>query len=639
MKKLILCAALAVACGKEKLAVTVERAECENLNPLHCMMPWPSSRYLVADEGTITKRRMRIPAAAMPKNQWDEQIDSAPYERFDGFSPMTSMITVFDGELDTSNLPGEDKIEQSVLASSPTILLDAETGKLVGHFSEINEWDGTDFAKAAFYVRPAQRLEENRHYIVAIRDLKKKDGTAVAPSDYFRALRDDLETELPELEARRASFEELFAKLAAAGIERSTLIQAWDFHTASGETAWRDLVAMRDDALARVGAEGLGCTVNKVEEDFGDRHTYRRVTGTFTVPLYLENDKPGARILRDADGRPKHNGTAEAPFYLTIPWSVKNRIEAGGAGARLLTYGHGLMGSGNELNSSFGRRFLHDYEIVGVATDWWGMASPDTNNVANALGELGKFPTVAERLTQGVLNTLLVTRSFAGACARLPVMQIAGRSVIDPSERYYLGISQGSIMGTTVSALSTDIERFILNVGGISYPTMIIRSVDFPDYNRVIQAWYKQKLDTDLMMVMIASFWDLAEPASYAPHILRGTLPGSPAKKVLYTIGRYDAEVPNVASDIAARTMGLPYLEPSVYVPWNLPKVSAPAESAYVIYDVGAGPVPLGSKAAAEDNVAHSGVRQNAAAQRQMDAFMRKDGRVQHFCSGPCDPD
>ena len=34
-----------------------------------------------------------------------------------------------------------------------------------------------------------------------------------------------------------------------------------------------------------------------------------------------------------------------------------------------------------------------------------------------------------------------------------------------------------------------------------------------------------------------------------------------------------------------------------------------------------------------------SGVRQLDAAQRQIDAFLRPDGRIEQFCDGPCDPE
>jgi len=626
------------ACS-ETIELPTTRAECENINPSHCLMPWPSSRYLVDDASTATKKRIELPQAAMPSNRWEDPVQAAPYNRFDGFSPMTSMVTVFEGELDTNDLPAENNLPKSLTDESSTILIDAETKERVAHFSEINEWEGTNFEKAAFYIRPATRLKEGHRYVVAIRNLKTKSGKAIVPSDYFRALRDDIESNSDELEARREHFETIFGIISDAKIERENLIQAWDFETASGQSARSDIVTMRDDAMEKIGTQGLGCTITEVEEDPNHQTIFRRIRGTFTVPLYLENDQPGARLFRDADGKPVQNGTAEARFQMIIPKSVKARIENGMSGARLLTYGHGLMGSYNEVGSSFQRAFFEKYEIVGLATDWWGMYKDDVNTVASALGQLGDFPNISERLTQGVINNLVMTRTIAGACAQKAEFQVDGKTVFDPNEKYFLGISQGSIMGTTVAGLSQDINKFILNVGGISYPIMIIRSVDFPDYNKVIQAWYTDKLDTDLLMVMVASHWDIAEPASFAAHLIKNPLANTPAKQILYTTGRYDAQVPNIASDIAARTIGLKVMTPSVYDVWGLETTTGPEDSAYVIYDVGADPVPIGSLAADEDNVAHEAVRRAEKAQLQMDAFMRPDGKVQNFCDGPCDPD
>ncbi len=38
-------------------------------------------------------------------------------------------------------------------------------------------------------------------------------------------------------------------------------------------------------------------------------------------------------------------------------------------------------------------------------------------------------------------------------------------------------------------------------------------------------------------------------------------------------------------------------------------------------------------------NVVHGGVRINAAALRQMEAFMKPNGVITHTCDGPCDPE
>jgi len=247
---------------------------------------------------------------------------------------------------------------------------------------------------------------------------------------------------------------------------------------------------------------------------------------------------------------------------------------------------------------------------------------------------------VTERLLQGIVNTLVLTRTFAGVCSDIPELRIGRRDALDPADRYFIGISQGSILGTTTASLSLDIERFVLNVGGISFPTMMRRSTNFTVFEVIFTLGYDDKRTRDLIAVMSASLWDAAEPATYASHLLADPLPGTLPfpKRILYQIGRDDAQVPNVASDMAARTIGLPLLSPSAYEPWNVPSAAPPLDSAYVVYDVHAEPQPLGS-VPYHDTETHETVRRLDAVQMQMDAFMQPDGQVQSFCDGPCDPE
>jgi hypothetical protein len=108
-------------------------------------------------------------------------------------------------------------------------------------------------------------------------------------------------------------------------------------------------------------------------------------------------------------------------------------------------------------------------------------------------------------------------------------------------------------------------------------------------------------------------------------------------KQILYQVSRYDAEVHNSMADIAARTMGIPYLASSVYDPWNLEEVPGPADSAYVIYHLhDVEPIPYGSEPPAEDNSAHGDLRYTDEMLDQMDMFLRPDGQVVDTCSGDC---
>jgi hypothetical protein len=187
--------------------------------------------------------------------------------------------------------------------------------------------------------------------------------------------------------------------------------------------------------------------------------------------------------------------------------------------------------------------------------------------------------------------------------------------------------------------MTPDIDRFALQVGGIAFPLITKRSVNFHAYRIFFGAGYPSAIEQDLLLVMSQSYWDVVEAATYAPHLVTDPLPGSRAKRVLYQVGLHDAQVPNIASDIAARTMGLSHLGPAPYVPWDIESGEGPLDSAYVIFDMGVEPLPAGCVAADRDNAVHEGLRRLASVQAQLAEFFRPDGRVQVVCDGVCDPD
>jgi hypothetical protein len=641
---------------------------CENINPLHCLLPWPSSRWLVEDESTGTRLRIQIPADALPRTRRG-RIPVAPelFSRFDGFSPATSIITAYPGDVDPGNLPDERHIADSLAPDSPTVILDAETGERVAHFAERDEWPDMDPLRRPIYLRPATRLAENRRYLVAIRNLRYRDGTPVEPSDWFRAIRD--RTPLPQasdLESRRDALDDVLERLEAAGIERASLIEAWDFHTATGETAWGELVSIRDQALRAVASDPMPrCTIESVEEAPDDR-IWRRVHGRVRVPLFLRGTDPmsfeESRFLRDDSGRPVQNGFADVPFVLLIPRSVRDRVAAGGAPARLLDYGHGLFGSRFETDARWFRDTIAELEMVGVAIDWWGMSNDDLPRVALSLQEFSTFDATVERLDQALINHVVLHRSFSdrvpASCTALPELQIpldAGGTApaIDATQRYYYGNSQGGIMGGALAGIAVDVQRFVLGVGGMTYSLMIPRSTNWTLYGSIMANGYADPLERAILLVMSQSQWDRAEPSGVVTHVLRDTLPcaedicpggRTPAHFVLAQIGRDDAQVANIASDLAARSMGAAgYASPSPYEPWGLRALSAArgeplGPDALVIYDIPGTPVlPLGTRQV-EDNPAHEGVRRSAAAIEQIDRFLQPDGVVYQTCDGVCDP-
>jgi hypothetical protein len=252
-----------------------------------------------------------------------------------------------------------------------------------------------------------------------------------------------------------------------------------------------------------------------------------------------------------------------------------------------------------------------------------------------------KFPPVAERLMQGVINQLVLTRAFSGACrTSIPELQHPdGHSVIRTGEPFFIGISQGSIMGATTVAVSLDVRKAALMVGGMNYSVMIPRSSNWTTYEAILRGWYRNRLDRELLLGVMNTFWDLATPDAYMGHYAGDLLPGTPAKTILYQIARNDSQVPNNASDLAARTAGFTLLTPSPVSPWGIEGSDAPEGSAMVYFDFGVEPNPPGNQVPPEDNQVHGDQRGLAATQEQVDRFFRDGGRIENTCDGPCNPE
>lgn len=645
-------------------------AECEGLDPTLCLLPWPSSRYLVADPSTATGFRISIPPEAGPTNNRRVRLDPAQWDRFDGFSPFTSMITAFPVDVNPANLPDERNIGDSLAATSPTVLLEVAadgTTTRVAHFAEVDTWPEARPNERPFYIRPAARLSPGTRHIVAIRNLDAMDGSPIEPSPYFQALRDETAfAEAEDLEGRRAHFEEIFGLLEAAGVVRSELILAWDFVTGSDEVIYSDLITARDRAHEMVDSMGASCTIDSVEMDPATEIA-RRIHGTFRVPLFINGtdslSMEESRLRRDAGGLPVATMTTDVPFVANIPNSVVDRIEAGTGGpGRLLAYGHGLFGSRFETGSGALRATADQLEMVTIATDWWGMSEDDVPRVTLTLTEFSTFDATAERLVQGMINLEIMVRSFRQECIGAAatdnpfyVVPTAGGAPVlayDPTERYYYGNSQGGIMGLTFAGMSLEVERFVSGVGGVAYSVMIPRSSNWQTYGVIMRNGYRRFLEGALLMTMSQSLWDLAEPSTYVGHIVSDPLPCgldatrcpgglTPLHHILMHIGVDDPQVANITADMAARTIGIPVLTPSPYLPYDLATTTVAVPDGLEIFAIPGTPVlPLGTRdPGIEDNPAHEGPRRAAMALEQIDRFCRPDGMVEPVCMGACDPD
>jgi hypothetical protein len=613
-------------------------SDCDPIVPSQCGFPFPSDVYSKADPTSATGKRVAFPRPALPIITAAGHIDPKPFNLRDGFSPGQAPMTDLPGATATG-LPTQNTIDRSLMSDSPTVLLDAVTGERVPHFAEIDMSSSASDGDRAFMIRPAVRLKDATRYIVAIRNVVDAQNQPIKPSPAFQALRDGTDN-ADITPARRKQYDDIFAKLTAAGVDKTSLQIAWDYTTASREDNTGRMVHMRDDALSVVGADGPTYVIDSVETD-PNQYIHLRIHGHMTVPLYMDKPGPGGRLNLDANGMPKQNGTADYPFLVHVPNSAFTSNEP----FAILQNGHGLLGDKTEGQNGYFAEICEKNHFIGLAVDLQGFADEDYDTVMDAIsGDIGKFEALVDRQHQGMINSLLAMRMMKGRFFKDPMMQVNGKSIVDPTQCYYRGDSQGGIFGTTYMALSTDVTRGLLGEPGMPYNLLLNRSADFDPFFTGLQIVYKGGRNMQIVLGLVQMLWDRTEPDGYAPYIVSNNLPNTPAHEVLLHVAIGDHQVTPLGAHLIARAVGAKNLKPVNRSVYGIPEADSPfSGSGMVEFSFGLPESPLtntppeGAMYPDSDDP-HDKVRVLAAARNMTETFLRT-GMVEATCSGVCDPE
>ncbi len=656
---------------------------CDFLDPSDCLYPFPSDYFSVADPGTDTGRRVRFRTASMPRNNTGVPIEAGDYNWNDGFSPGATMLTRIPNiDLAMTGAAPITDIERSLDVDAPIVVINATT--LARHliWAELDA-NATDPSQQAVIIHPAVSLDEGARYIVALRNLKDAGGAPLTPTPEFVAYRDGTPLADAEQEARRGHMDDVLDTLEDAGIDRDELYLAWDFTVASSRSMTERLLAMRDDAFGRLDSASPAFVVTNVFEhscstvgtnpnpaggcstdadcgaggvcdlasDGVASNIFRRVVGTYFVDRYVDSTTPPARFVLDANGLPILQGTPQpAPFVCNIPRAALPNAIGPAVPARASIYGHGLLGSHTEVSAGNVRAMANEHNFVFCATKWIGMSNDDVPNAITILGEFSNFPTLTDRLQQAMLNQLVLARLMiaAGGFVAHPAFQDASASpVIDTSDVFYDGNSQGGIFGGTVMAVAQDITRGVLGVPGMNYSLLLTRSIDFTLYAAVMNPAYPNQLQRPLALGLAQMLWDRSEPNGYARHMTTDPLPNTPPHKVLLHVAFGDHQVANVATEIEARTIGASIHQPAiaggrhsdVNPYYGIPAIASyPFDgSALIIWDSGAATPPTSNLPPTTGADPHSDPRNSPVARQQKSDFLQTGGMVTDVCSGvPC---
>ena len=711
---------------------------CDPIVPQQCMLPYPDDWLTSYDPSSLTTRKLDLNALAMPRNAEGKPIDPSAWNDWsDGFSPGAQILTFVPGvtknaDLVRSAIPTDTSMATNGSADEGIILLDADTGQAWPVWAEVDQYTAEAGALPAgavgsvqqdLMIHPASNLVDGHRYIVALRKVRADDGSVVQPSSAFKAYRDG--TSSPA-DPRTAHMNGVFADLAEANWTRSDLYIAWDFTTASTQSATGRLVSMRDDALGQLGqtkqdmAAGVvtagsaspAFTVTSTTDytQSQNPNVARQITGTFTVPCYvapscsppikcetLTAPTPIGTVFDDCPS-PGEFALDPANLYATpsqVPGQtyqagficVVGRKGWGSALMRPVEYGHGLFGSDGEVTSSPQEEMAGRFGMMYCATDWFGFANADIPNAVLALSDLSNFPVLIDRTLQGELNFLYLQRLMIhpdGFASNAAFRYTGGSTFIDTSAVYYDGNSQGGIYGGTVCAISVDVKHCSLGVPGMDYSTLLPRSSDYvatsplgpssllsitPDnpqgdigYSNLFDLFYPDQSERQLVLDLIQTLWDRADPDGYATHMTSaasgGLLPDTPDHQVLMQVAWGDHQVADVTAEDEARTIGAAtfspaldpsrlcaendpagaYCYPSSDPTWGLTPLTTTSYdgSAIVFYDAGPiGADEYGTPPPPPSDVPnftggdpHEAPRRSCAAQEQKSDFLQAGGLV-----------
>lgn len=661
--KLLLLAALSLsACADVGSSAgqpdpTVYNADCDPIlgqGPnLPCAMPWPSNLYLVPDGSPRTGYALRFGPGSLPSNNQGRSVRPEGFAHLDGYGPSTQILALFPS-LDLRDLATEDHIERSLAADAAIVLLEDQRGTLrrVPYFVELDGYEG-DPTLQTLFVRPAEILKEATRYVVAFRGLRDKSGNPLAPARPFVRLRDGDTDDVPVLAARQARFDRVFETLASQGIDKRSLVVAWDFVTASSAAMHGDLLSMRDQALALAGPQGAPLTVEGITEYVPapdgsgkpvDADIAVEVRGHFSVPDFLADWSlpgfSGSRIRRDRGGKPQAMGSRQPKFYLRIPYSA---TDGKSTPHGLVLYGHGLLGEGTQVRGGFNSRIANRKNLIFFAADLTGMAGEDQASVIQILAEVSRFPHLAERLHQGLVEWVLLARGMRERMEDLPELA-KYKLKINKNELYYSGISQGGIFGASFVALSPDVERGHLGVPGNNYSLLLQRSTDFSGFSLVLGGAYPSTRDQAVVLSAIQLLWDATDPVTHYRHLSVEPHPGKRPSQVLLGPARGDYQVAVLSNEILSRSgvgvATMAHYDDERKVPLITEQPYPHSGSGIVLWHFGnPWPSPGNHPPADNDDDPHELPRRRDIHNDQLVHFFRT-GQIIDVCGGkPCWPD
>lgn len=624
----------------------------EDCNPagesVDCFYPFPSDAFRVEGEGGA---RIELPEGARLVYD-DEPLQLDLQNPIDGYSIHPPIFADLGEVLDEEQLIFHtDDLSKTTQSDSPALVLNAETGEAVAHFMELDHTVSAS-QRTLLQIRLLKALDENTRYIVAIQGLKNSEGETIDRLESFDRLAFSKNYKF-FADAQKHTRENILPQLEDFGVNLDDVQLAWDFTTRTNVSARYEIESMISQSVDWMDDNALNITSIEIKRylDLEDpdldpeaerhEHLHYKISATVDVPLFLTDATPNGRMLFDDDGLPRYEETYALPFDILIPHSVVENGKSVGT----VQFGHGFFGSTAEMYNSFLPEFINAHEMISVGIDWWGLSGDDQGPIIGHLtGDGSNVFNFTERLSQSYVNQTVLARAvrqitdtFTG---EIDEDTIPIGALMENDHHAFYGISLGHILGSAAIAVSPEIQKGILSVGGGSFSFIMSRAKPFSALFSLVNNKLSDRKDAQKFVAMASIAMEKIDPITYADQLLKNTFDGNEiSRQILAQVGLGDPDVPTLSSLVWTRSAGIPISQPApdyFAADFDVQMTTLPdSKSLMMIFDFELeGEIPgTYAKFGGESNNVHGGVRAFPKGQIQVkNLILNQD--ISDVCNG-----
>lgn len=510
--------------------------------------PFPSNKLVTRDTASPTGVSLTLDEALVPRTRNDgSALDVSHLSGLDGFSRVAPVVVQLDTPVDPAALGVVSD------ATAPIGILDVDAGAFVSARLAVTD-DGTTLtAWPDVALRPGAL-----HAIVLREDLPTDSCFSAGPAIGAAELAGDALAD--EMAAARAA-------LDTAGITGVAAVIPFTTRSAVSEAVTMDALAAAVPSL--VAADDL--TVDSVADcstEAGDTWCGGGVgfvvRGTASLPTW---QGPAGSFVADSQGVPAPQGAESVAYWLIVPESGRT------APAPLVVLQHGLGSSAEDMAGLGQMLAAGGFAVVAIDAVAHG-ERPKEGDTTTAFFGVDFTQWLVARARDNIRQTAadhLALRTILALTGEADGFAPLGFE-LDTDNVSYVGQSLGGIIGSNTCALDTGLDRCVLNVPGGRLIEIVRANVAYSALMNIYFDKEDQAADIELFSAMAQIIVDPGDPAVVAPRILHT----APARPVLVQEAIHDDTVVNQTTEMLARSMGLPLLQPALEDIVGLPLVASP---------------------------------------------------------------